>query len=190
MTKLGSVMNFSGASAEEGRSTGFQDGARWYVAQTQPHAENKAVFHLERQNFRVFCPRVRRTVRHARKVTRTLAPLFPGYVFLNLDTARERWRSVNGTYGIARLIMQHDAPQPVPRGVVEQVKERIGDDGAINWAPMLEIGQQVRLCDGPFADFVGSLEHLDSAGRVRVLLDLMGRAVSVSARSDMLMPAV
>lgn len=164
-------------------------GERWYVVQTQPHGETRAIFHLERQNYHVFCPRLRKTVRHARRMTHVLAPLFPNYLFLSLDVTRERWRSVNGTFGVARLIMQSDMPQPVPFGIVEAIKTRLGEDGAIDWASSLKIGQSVKICDGPFVDFIGTLEHLDASGRVRVLLDLMGRAVSVSTRSEMLAPA-
>ena len=163
--------------------------ARWYVVQTQPHGETKAIFHLERQDYRVFCPRVRKTVRHARKVSHVLAPLFPNYLFLNLDITRERWHSVNGTYGVARIIIQNEMPQPVPRGVVEAIKARVGEAGAIDFTPLFKVGQSVKISEGPFADFVGTLERLDAAGRVRVLLDLMGRAVSVSTRAEVLVPA-
>ena len=162
---------------------------RWYVVQTQPHGETKAVFHLERQDYRVFCPCMRKTVRHARKLTHVLAPLFPNYLFLRMDVTRQHWRSVNGTFGVSRLIMQNDMPQSVQFGVVEAIKARLGEDGAIDWASSLKIGQPVKICDGPFADFVGTLERLDASGRVRVLLDLMGRAVCVSTRSEMLAPA-
>ncbi|MEI9886078.1 MAG: transcriptional activator RfaH [Rhizomicrobium sp.] len=164
-------------------------GARWYVVQTQPHAENRAIANLERQGFRIFCPRVRKTVRHARAVKHVFSPLFPGYVFLERDVAVEPWRSVNGTFGVIRLITQGEAPQPVPRGVVEALQSRMGGDGAMNWAPSFKIGQTIRITEGPFADLVGTLEQLDASGRVRVLLDLLGRSVSVALRHEALAPA-
>lgn len=163
--------------------------ARWYVVQTQPHAESRAFFHLERQGYRVFCPRIRKTVRHARKLSQALAPLFPKYLFLHRDVARQGWRCVNGRFGVARLIMQNDLPQRVPFGVVESIRVRLGEDGAIRWASSFKIGQSVKNCDGSFAHFVGTLEWLGASGRVRVLLDLMGRMVSMSMRSEKLVPA-
>ncbi len=166
-----------------------ETGERWYVIHTQPHAENRAIINLDRQGYRIFCPRTRRTVRHARKAATTLAPLFPNYLFVQLDVSRDRWRSVNGTRGVIRLITQGETPEPVPIGIVESLRARMGNDGAMNWAPSLKIGQSVRISDGPFADFVGTLEHLDAAGRVRVLLDMLGRSVSVALRCEALMPA-
>ena len=164
-------------------------GERWYVVHTQPRAETRAVFHLERQGYRVFCPRYRKVVRHSRKRTSTLAPLFPSYLFLRLDVSRDQWRSVNGTRGVVRLIMQSEVPQPVPRGIVEALQARMSADGAMDWTPTFKIGQAVRIADGPFADFVGTLERLDAAGRVRVLLDLLGRSVLVALRCEALLPA-
>jgi transcription elongation factor/antiterminator RfaH len=163
--------------------------ARWYVVQTQPHGENKALFHLERQNYRVFCPRISKTVRHAGKTSRVQTPLFHSYLFVNLDIARERWRSINGTFGVSRIILSNEMPQAVPRGIVEALIRRTGDEGTIVWRPAFVIGQQVKIHEGPFADFVGELEHLDASGRVRVLLDMMGRGVSIFTQAEKIAPA-
>src|SRR5262249_39215497 len=80
-----------------------QDGARWYAVQTQPHRELRAKGQLENQAYEVFLPRRLKTVRHARKLTNVDAPFFPCYLFICLDLTRHRWRSVNGTFGVARL---------------------------------------------------------------------------------------
>jgi transcriptional antiterminator RfaH len=53
----------------------------------------------------------------------------------------------------------------------------------------LSTGQSVRILTGPFANFVGTLERLDDAGRVRVLLEMMGTAVPVALHRSALSPA-
>ncbi len=164
-------------------------GERWHVVYTQPRAESRAIIHLERQGYRVFCPRYRKTVRHAHTATSILAPLFPNYLFLRLDVSCDAWHSVNGTRGVVRLFTQGETPQPVPHGIVEALQARMSANGALEWEPTFKIGQAVRIADGPFANLVGTLEHLDAAGRVRVLLDLLGRSVSVALRCEALMPA-
>jgi transcription elongation factor/antiterminator RfaH len=167
------------------------DGAavRWYVVHTHPHAEDRVVGNLERQSFATFCPRLRKTVRHARKVTHVLAPLFPNYMFVRLDMKRDRWRSINGTHGVVRILTQGELPLAVPRGIVEALQARTGWEGVVDLSPSLKVGDPVRICAGPFAEFPGTLEHLDGAGRGRVLLDMMGRAVSVVVRTNMVAPA-
>ena len=86
----------------------------WYVVQTQANAERKAAFHLERQGFAVYLPQYLRRWRHARRTELRPAPFFPRYLFVALDLSRDRWRSVNGTFGVSRLVMEGERPQPVP----------------------------------------------------------------------------
>lgn len=174
---------------QDGQSEGPACEARWYVVHTQPHAEARAVLHLQRQDYSVFCPWTHKTIRHARKVSRGLAPLFPGYLFLSLDLSRDSWRRVNGTRGVVRLITQGDRPLPVPEGTVEALQARMDREGAMDWSCALKVGQAVKVCGGAFADFVGTLEGLDAAGRVRVLLDLLGRSVPVMLQSRDIVPA-
>jgi transcription elongation factor/antiterminator RfaH len=164
--------------------------ADWYVVNTQPRAEGRAKHHLEFQGFCVFCPRYRRTVRHARKTKSAFAPLFPNYLFVRLNLLRDQWRSINGTRGVVRLLMQDGMPQAVRHGVVDNLQARTRADGTFDWTSTFEIGGTVRIADGPFAELLGTLEHLDAAGRVRVLLDLLGRSVSVGLHSEALIPAV
>src|SRR5665213_3569762 len=72
-----------------GSSAADPSGTRWYVVQTQPRREARAIANLQRQNYRVFCPCIRKTVRHARKMSGVLAALFPKYLFVRLDVSRE-----------------------------------------------------------------------------------------------------
>ncbi len=83
---------------------------RWYVARSLSRQEARAEFHLLLQGFRVFLPWMTKTVRHARKLRTIKSPLFPTYMFVALDPARDPWRSVNGTFGVASLIMAGEAP--------------------------------------------------------------------------------
>jgi transcription antitermination factor NusG len=177
----------SAQSAPSANRLSLERGERWFVARVHSNRENSAQFNLNRLGFRSFAPRVGRTVRHARKVSTVLAPLFPGYIFLILDLSRDRWRVVNSTFGVASLIMGVEQPIPVPYGVVEALMStrnselRLGDD--------LEIGQTLRILSGPFAEALCRLVHLDERGRVRVLLELMGTEVPAQLNRSCVAPA-
>ena len=136
-------------------------GDRWYVARTLPHREAGAAAQLEAQGFRAFLPRIARTVRHARKMRQVRAPAFPGYLFVSLDLNRDRWRSVNGTFGVSRLIMADETPVPVPRGIVEFILGTVDETGVCRFDRGFAIGQRVRLISGPFAEQLGQLDRLD-----------------------------
>jgi len=164
------------------------DCERWYVVHSLPFAEARAEAQLRIQGFRTFQPKRQKTVRHARRLRTVEAPYFPRYLFIILDLACDRWRSVNSTFGVSRLIMRGDEPNPVPRGVVEALIAAADTRGILQLASRLQVGGPVRLAAGPFAEQLAILDHLDDCGRVRVLLDILGRQVAISTTSNNVIP--
>ena len=167
----------------EGDAPAAADGRRWRLVRTQTNREIFAAEQLQRQGFRVFLPKQMKTVRHARQLRVGLAAYFPGYLFVQLDLASDRWRSVNGTLGVAHLVGQGEHPAAVPHGVVEALVEAADDRGVLT-GPPLKAGQTVRITAGAFADQLAVIERLDGAGRVRVLLQIVGGQAPVSLRRD------
>jgi transcriptional antiterminator RfaH len=163
-------------------------GERWYVVYTQPFQELVAQGHLKNQAFRVFLPRYARTIRHARRYSTTLAPLFPRYLFVVLNPEHSQWRSINGTRGVVSLIKQDANPLPIKRGVVESLIESSTDEGEVRFCPGLRPGQGVRLVAGPFAGQLGVLEQLGSSDRIRVLLGMMGGQVAIELQARNVVP--
>jgi transcription elongation factor/antiterminator RfaH len=174
---------FPGAEASE-----LIEGERWFAVHTQPHGELRAQANLENQGFRTFMPRRHKTVRHARKLRTVESPFFPRYLFVVLNVGRDRWRAVNSTFGVSRLVMRSDLPEPVPRGIVEALRASADERGILRLADKLKIGSPVRVLAGPFGDQLATLEQLDELGRVRVLLEMLGREVSISTAAENLFP--
>lgn len=153
---------------------------QWYVVHSQVNAERRALENLERQGYSAWLPLYRKTRRHARRVETVLRPLFPRYLFVEIDTESEPWRSILSTFGVHSLIGDSDAPQPVPAAVIEALRARAGADGTFELKPRnLKSGDRVRVTVGPLADLEGLFEAETDADRVRVLLTLMGREVRV-----------
>lgn len=163
---------------------------RWYAVQAQPRREQLALSHLERQGFASFCPFVTklRKSRCARAATR--APFFPGYLFVDLDLEQERWRSINGTIGVMRLVgfSSSGRPAPLPRGFVEALQE-LTISGAGQAVDELNIGDRIRVIGGPFDDLCGVLETSAEQERVTILLSLLGQEARVSLRRGSLIAA-
>ena len=166
-----------------------EGGERWYVAHTQPHRETFAALNLEAQHFRVFLPRFRKTVRHARQLRAVIAPVFPRYLFVALDLQRDRWRSVNGAAGVSALVGAGTTPLPAPVGVVEAMLDARDASGAVVLGGELRPGQKVRIVGGPFAGGHGVMERLDGKARVRVLLSLLGGEAPIVLDRDQLSAA-
>lgn len=160
----------------------------WFAVHTRPHSESLASVHLKLQGFNVFCPRYRKIIRHARQRREVEAPLFPGYIFLQLDLD-EPWSAVNGTRGVRRILAQGERPLALPAGFIEALQEQMREQGVLKLEPVFRVGEAVRLVEGPFAEWIGRVERLDAGGRVEVLLELLGRSVAVKLRPEALIAA-
>lgn len=162
---------------------------KWYVVNTLPHQEARAELNLRRQGYRAWLPCIKRSRRHARKIDTVNAPLFPGYLFVELDVERDRWLSINSTFGVRRLISRHERPVPVPCGFIEALRCTLDEEGLVAVPEPLKPGQRVRLIAGPFVDCVGTLLHLAANGRVTLLLSMLGQEVSAMVSRRVLAPA-
>lgn len=154
--------------------------ARWYLAQLKPNAVQIALRNLRRQAFEVFNPTQMTTTRRAGKFFERESQLFPGYLFVRLDPRGSAWRTVNSTYGVARLVRFGSYPAPVPQALITDLAWRCDENGRLRPPEILRPGDCVRLTSGPFADFVTRVEAIAPDQRVWVLLDILGRATRVA----------
>ena len=155
--------------------------AGWYAAAVQPSREHVAATHLRRLGFAVFSPFVARTVRHARRVTTTRAPLFPGYLFVSFDRACAAWRSINGSMGVRHLVTAGDEPLPLPKGLVEALAQFADKHGVVSFA---------KAAGGnPLIETFAALQSLDGQQRLAMLFDLFPAGVPVRTRAGEAMPA-
>lgn len=158
---------------------------KWYVAHTQQRSEERARINLERQGFTTYLPRYLRERRHARRREIVKAPLFPGYIFVQLDLEQARWRSINGTLGVSHLICDGERPAELPQSVMDALMARENEEGVIVLQPRpFQQGEPLRIVSGALADCLGIFERMADRDRVVLLLDLLGRKVRVQAPSE------
>ena len=152
---------------------------RWHVIYTRLRSESLALQHLERQGFTAYLPRHRKQRRHARRTDWVTVPLFPRYMFVLIDVAAARWRSIRSTIGVSDIICQGDRPLPMMPGVVEEIIERENEEGLVCAAPNLNLrkGDKVRVERDSLCDQVGLFETMADKDRVIILLNLLGRQV-------------
>lgn len=154
----------------------------WYVVKAKTNCEERAVRHLANQGFEVYLPRYRKQIRHARKSCTVLRPLFPGYLFVFLDLSSERWRPINGTYGVESIVQCGRKPAPLSETIIEGIRMREDQSGAVSLAQEgLRAGDRVYVREGAFAGHVALLGEASDEKRVVLLLQMMGREVRTSA---------
>ena len=170
-------------SGQAGRGQGPQPS--WFLAQLKPNGLAAALRNLQRQHFRVFCPRLPATRRRNGRLIETWEPLFPGYLFVGFQLATAPWRKINSTLGIARLV-QFDSrgPAPVPTDLVEGLQARCDGRQYLLPPEQLAAGDRIRITAGPFAQIVTRIETVDRERRIWVLMDIMGQKARVALRPD------
>jgi transcriptional antiterminator RfaH len=163
------------------------DADPWFVVQTQVNAEARAALNLVRQGFQIYLPRYLKRRSHARKIEKVAVPLFPRYIFVQIDMATKRWRSVQSTFGVARLVSNGSEPAPVPPEVLRSLRAREDESGYVklDQRPMFALGDKVRVIAGAFAESLALFDGQADRDRIAILLDLLGRKVRVSLNAEM-----
>jgi len=153
---------------------------QWFVVQTQPNSERRAVAHLTRQGFEVYLPRCLKRRSHAGKVDMVAAPLFPRYLFVAIDLVSQQWRTIRSTFGVQQLVCHGDRPAALPGDIIADLRRRENEDGLVRLdRSAFKPGEKVRVVGGAFSDHLGMFEAMSDSERVAVLLDLLGRKVRV-----------
>ena len=150
----------------------------------KPNGHRLAKANLERQGFKTFLPLQNVTTRSAHKFVDRHVPLFPGHMFVELDTTQNAWRKVNSTLGVARIVSLGGTPTPIPSEIVNEFISRCDGDGVLCPTQVLEFGQDVQVLRGPFANFVAQVEEISPDQRVWILIDLLGQSSRISVTKD------
>jgi len=106
---------------------------------------------------------------------------FPGYIFVNMELNDETWHVIRNTPKITGFVGHATAPPEVPESEVREITEQM-QEGALKPKPkvLFEVGESVKVVDGPFQDFNGTVEEVrPEKGKVRVLISIFGRATPV-----------
>lgn len=164
---------------------------RWYVVHTYSGYENKVKTNLEKRVesmgmtdkiFRVLVPVEEETeIKNGKKKT-TMRKVFPGYVLTEMVMTDDSWYVVRNTPGVTGFVGSSGSgskPTPLLPEEVETILKSMGYD-----APKREIDfelkENVKVKDGPFADFVGKIEEIDAdKQKVKVHVNMFGRETPV-----------
>ena len=168
-----------------------QTAERWYVVQTHVNGETKAALNLRRQGYEIYLPRCLKRRRHARKVDLVARPLFPRYLFVAVDTATQRWRSIQSTLGVSHLVTVGNEPAVLPEGIVAALKAREDAKGFVRMAASRKFapGDKVRVLEGVFKDSAGIFDGVAENDRISILLEMLGSKVRVHLDVDMIAAA-
>lgn len=160
----------------------------WYVIHTYSGHENKVAAtlrqkikasHLEDLIFDVMVPTQEKIeVREGKKQT-LRERIFPGYVLVKMKLDNQTWYSVRSTAGVTGFIGVGNKPTPLDPTEVESI-QRFSKMEAPTYKAAFSLGEAVKIIDGPFSDFIGSVDEInEEKGKLKVLVSIFGRETPV-----------
>jgi len=161
---------------------------QWYVIHTYSGHENKAAealqqrvaaMNLGEKIFEVIVPtRNIVVVRHGKK-EETKEKIFPGYILVRMTLDDESWLAVRTTPGVTAFVGAGTKPMPISGKEVDAII-RFTQLESPKFKAKFSKGEAVKIIDGPFADFLGTIESIDEdKGKVKVLVSIFGRETPV-----------
>ena len=128
-------------------------------------------------------------IKHARKAFDAKRPLFPGYLFVEHNEQKLRWRNLLGTFGVRTVIRHGEGPAILPAGFVESLKAREINGAIQKPESAFQAGQTVVINGGAFDGFVGQILEVRESDRVLLLLNLLNQQTRVQVETRMLRSA-
>ena len=151
---------------------------KWYVVQSKPREEERALHFLKEKGFQTYLPRMEVVKVRKFKNVKSKQALFPGYLFCRFDKD-ENLGHVRWTQGVKKLLPESVSPMFVDDEIVQAIQRLEQEDGVIRQQP-LQKNDQVRIARGPLKDLLGVFDHWSSdQGRIKVLLNFINYQASV-----------
>ena len=162
--------------------------ARWYVVHTYSGHENKVAAALKQRVesmdqtdliFEILIP-TQNKIKITKGKKQTIAEkIFPGYIIVKMVLTDDSWLTVRTTSGVTAFIGIGNKPTPISEKEVEVIMKFM-QQAAPKYKATFTPGEAVKIVDGPFNDFLGSVESIDQdKGKVKVLVFIFGRETPV-----------
>lgn len=163
--------------------------ARWYVVHTYSGHENKVAEALKQRAetldltnkiISVLIPTQEKIQIKRGQRKNVVEKIFPGYMLVQMELTDNSWLAVRTTQGVTGFVGVGNKPTPLPKHEVEAIKKYMTQAAPQYKADYTE-GEAIRIVDGPFNDFLGTVNTIDEEkGQVEVLVNIFGRETPVT----------
>ncbi len=172
-------------------SNNTAENSRWYLLASKPRDEERAHLNLENQGYTTYLPMVKREHRRSGKSAIKTEPLFPRYLFIQLDRENDNWAPIRSTYGVSGLVgfgSRQTNYIPIPDSVIQQLKAHEDENGLhqLEKATWFNKGDCVTITSGPFAEINGVFVMDDGLHRSMVLIEMLGKQQHITVESAQL----
>ena len=150
----------------------------WILTYTKPKQEMLANENLQRQGFKTFLPLIAHTNKN--KELKPPQPIFPRYLFVQINLELNNWASINSTYGVSHIVMFSEKFTSIPKNIIKLIQEKLDEFGIYREDVSIvdyQKGDLVSIKEGRFAGIEAIFLSKKSKDRVRLLLKLLNSSV-------------
>ena len=149
----------------------------WYALQIRSRWESSTALLLSGKGYQVLCPTYKTTKRWSGRSKEVTAPLFPGYVFCQIDALKRL--PVLVTPGVIAVVSRGRVPLPVGDSDVHAIQKLVASGFQAEPCPYLEVGQRVRIESDALEGLEGILTCFKGSNRIVVSVSLLRRSVAL-----------
>ena len=168
---------------------------KWYVLHTYSGYENKVkknletrieTMGLENNVFGIEIPTETVTeIKESGRRVENEKKVFPGYVLVRMEMDDRSWAAVRNTPGVTGFVGSQGNPAPLTRDEFNKIIKRTSTSAPKKTTSSFEVGQSVKVTNGPLADFDGTISEVSvETGKVKVMVSIFGRETPVELSFD------
>jgi len=160
---------------------------KWYLIYTKPKSEAIAKQHLEDQGFTSYLPLFEKLKYIKAKNRLIISPLFPRYLFIQLNLGKDNISVIRSTPGVSKLISFSLYPTALPDGFVEELMHAVSLERGKGFQrdnELFKAGDKIEIMQGPFAGQISRIHSVASQERVYILLNVLGSLNKVELSYD------
>ena len=152
----------------------------WFLLQTKPRQEIRAVENLERQGVVSFCPQISVEKLSRGKRIQVQEVLFPGYLFISFNYQTITSTTIRSTRGVSHFVTSSGSPVQVPQQLIDGLKQRVAVGGVEASPNLPKSGDKLEILEGPFRGLDAIFSQPDGASRAIVLIKLLNQQVQAT----------
>ena len=166
--------------------------SNWFTVYTKPRQEQTALENLQRQEFHCFLPMAVNPYQRRSARTPRIEPLFPRYLFLKANADQQSLAPIRSTRGVCTLVRAGMRLIKVPEFIIQAITDRCDpQSGLVQLEPVpVEVGDKVKVFDGPFAGIEGIFKQRKGSDRALLLISMLGTQSTVEVEAMLLQKAI
>ena len=182
------TVNENSQSINQPSTIDHQPTARWYVVHTYAGQESKVANNLKQRTasqdlqdkiLDIFIPTAKKIEVREGKKHEITEKVFPGYILVKMILDDRTWLTVRSTTGVTGFVGVKNQPTPISDEEVAAI-QKFAEMEAPKFRTKFSVGEAVKIIDGPFAEFLGTVSEIDEEkGKVKILVSIFGRETPV-----------